>query len=91
MVAPGSSGWAKAGGPFMKYVDTEAMAIKAAKKAVSSADPVEIEPGHYTVILEPIGGGWTNRRFWYTTLQRRATSTSFLVSGKVGKQVLALI
>jgi len=88
MVAPGSSGWAKAGGPFMKYVDTEAMAIKAAKKAVSSADPVEIEPGHYTVILEPSAVLDLTGDFWYDFAATSHLDKLSCFLGKVGKQVL---
>lgn len=53
MSAQNSSGWAKAQAPDAQSVPAEALAERAAQKAISSADPSEIAPGRYTVILEP--------------------------------------
>lgn len=53
MSAPDSTGWAKADSPRAGDMDVQAMAESAAQKALASANPVELEPGHYTVILEP--------------------------------------
>jgi predicted Zn-dependent protease len=47
------SGWASAGGREWGYVDPAALGRAAAQKAVASRSPVAIEPGRYTVILEP--------------------------------------
>ena len=48
-----SSGWAKANSPNLVDLDPEALAESASEKAVASRGPREIDPGHYTVILEP--------------------------------------
>src|SRR5690348_12315639 len=48
-----SSGWAKAGGPDRDQIDTQALAERASQKAASSRHPKEVEPGRWTVILEP--------------------------------------
>lgn len=48
-----SSGWAKSNSPNLVDIDPEALAESASEKAVASRAPREIEPGHYTVILEP--------------------------------------
>ena len=48
-----SSGWAKSNSPNLVDIDPEALAESASEKAVASRSPREIEPGHYTVILEP--------------------------------------
>jgi PmbA protein len=53
MVGPTSSGWAKKTGPNHLELDPEALADRAARKALASAEPREIPPGRYTVILEP--------------------------------------
>jgi len=53
MLAPESSGWAKANSPDVANIDVEHLALRAAKKASLSADAVEAPPGRYTVILEP--------------------------------------
>lgn len=53
MMAPNSSGWAKANSPNLATLAAEEHADSAAQKAVASRDPIELEPGRYTVILEP--------------------------------------
>jgi predicted Zn-dependent protease len=53
MIADNSSGWQKANFPNVKNLDPLALAETAAKKAVDSAQPQELPPGKYTVILEP--------------------------------------
>jgi predicted Zn-dependent protease len=53
MLAPDSSGWQKANSPDIGNLDPEKLARIAADKAVRSASPREIDPGKYTVILEP--------------------------------------
>jgi predicted Zn-dependent protease len=53
MLGDTSSGWAKAGSPNVAVLDPEMLADRAARKAVESREPRDIEPGKYTVILEP--------------------------------------
>ena len=53
MMGPSSSGWAKKTGSNHEELDPEALADRAARKALASADPQEAPPGRYTVILEP--------------------------------------
>lgn len=48
-----SSGWAKASSVRCNDLDPAALAATAARKARLSANPREVEPGAYTVILEP--------------------------------------
>ena len=52
-MAAGSSGWAKASDCSHRALDPGALARSAARKAARSADPRELPPGRYTVILEP--------------------------------------
>jgi predicted Zn-dependent protease len=47
------SGWASAGARDSGRVDTAAIGRIAAQKAVASRNPVSIEPGLYTAVLEP--------------------------------------
>ena len=47
------SGYASAGGRAWTAVDPAALGRRAAQKALASRSPVAIEPGRYTVILEP--------------------------------------
>ena len=48
-----SSGWAKATACDVAALDAPALAARAARKAAASAQPKELPPGRYTVILEP--------------------------------------
>jgi predicted Zn-dependent protease len=47
------SGWASAGARDWGAIDPAALGARAAQKAVASRNPVAIEPGLYTVVLEP--------------------------------------
>lgn len=53
MLDESSSGWAKKTSPESGELEPEALADRAARKALESRDPREIPPGSYTVILEP--------------------------------------
>jgi PmbA protein len=48
-----SSGWAKENSPVLAAVDPQALAERASNKAILSRHPRELEPGPWTVILEP--------------------------------------
>ncbi len=53
MLETGSSGWAKASAVDRSSLDVAGLARQASQKAVRSRNPREVEPGRYTVILEP--------------------------------------
>jgi PmbA protein len=53
MIGADSSGWQKANSPDLTNLDPLHLAEIAAKKAIDSANPAEIQAGKYTVILEP--------------------------------------
>ncbi len=48
-----SSGWAKSNSPDILSIDPDALFESASEKAAGSRKPRELEPGHYTAILEP--------------------------------------
>jgi predicted Zn-dependent protease len=48
-----STGWAKQHSPRVGDIDAVALATRAADKALMSANPEEVPPGKYTVVLEP--------------------------------------
>lgn len=48
-----SSGWAKSNSPDILNIDPDALFESASEKAAGSRSPRELEPGHYTAILEP--------------------------------------
>jgi predicted Zn-dependent protease len=51
------SGWAGASHSDWLKIDAQALGERAIEKAKRSADPVAIEPGRYTVVLEPTAVG----------------------------------
>jgi PmbA protein len=53
MLKEGSSGWAKKTSPSCLELEPEVLADRAARKALESQDPQDIDPGKYCVILEP--------------------------------------
>ncbi len=53
MLADSGSGWAKRTSPNWGHLEPEVLADRAAEKALASREPREVEPGKYTVILEP--------------------------------------
>ncbi len=53
MMGETSSGWAKKTSPLALDLEPEALADRAARKALDSREPREVPPGKYTVILEP--------------------------------------
>jgi predicted Zn-dependent protease len=53
MLGDTSSGWQKANSPDVAKLDPVYMADVAAQKALAAANPRELPPGKYTVILEP--------------------------------------
>jgi PmbA protein len=53
MLEEGSSGWAKASHVDRAALDVTALAKQASQKAARSRKPRELEPGRYTVVLEP--------------------------------------
>ncbi len=53
MMADTGSGWAKKTSPYWMELEPTELAERAAQKALASREPREIEPGRYTVILEP--------------------------------------
>jgi PmbA protein len=53
MMGPTSSGWAKKTAPQWLELEPATLADHAARKALQSQEPRDLEPGKYTVILEP--------------------------------------
>jgi PmbA protein len=53
ILEPDSSGWAKAGDPDLRHINPLELAAEASGKAAHSRQPREVEPGRWTVILEP--------------------------------------
>jgi predicted Zn-dependent protease len=87
MIGDNSSGWQKANFPDAANLDPKALAETAAKKAIDSAQPVELPPGRYTVILEPAAAlDIVGFMFWDYSGTSILDQRSFL-TGRIGTKV----
>lgn len=57
VTGPTSSGYAEAGGRCVAEVDPGAAGRVAVSKALAAADPVDVDPGDWAVVLEPAATG----------------------------------
>jgi len=87
MLAPNSSGWQKANSPDVRDLDPLVLAETAARKALHSANPRELPPGKYTVVLEPAAVlDVVGFMFWDFGGQAILDERSFL-NNRIGKQI----
>lgn len=83
-----STGWSKAHSTNVADIDAKALAERAAQKAIASANPKEIAPGSYTVIMEPSA---VLDLVWFVLSDFTGTSHQDKLScftGKVGQKLL---
>jgi len=87
MVADNSTGWAQYVSPTASLINARELAEEAAEKAAMSANPHDIEPGHYTVILPPCAVNDLLNYMWadFTGTSHVDKLSSLL--GKVGEKV----
>lgn len=87
MLATNSSGWQKASSPDATQINATELAEIAAKKARESANPIELAPGKYNVILEPSAVlDMVGFMFWDFGGLALLDQRSFL-NNRVGKQL----
>jgi PmbA protein len=88
MTAGDSTGFAERYAPDARVLDGTALGARAAAKARASADPVPVDPGEWTVILEPPAFGelvmFLSSHF---SAQSYDEGSSFL-SGRLGERVM---
>jgi len=88
MTAGDSTGFAERYAPDARVLDGTALGSRAAQKARASADPIAVEPGEWTVILEPAAFGelvaFLGNHF---SAQSYDEGSSFL-SGRLGERVM---
>ncbi len=83
-----SSGWAATTNEDIQQIDTAQLFTKALLKAKLSADPREIAPGKYTVILEPAAVSEMLAFMFGMSWQARPTDEGrTFLSGKLKKQL----
>jgi predicted Zn-dependent protease len=86
-MAAGSSGWAKASACDHRDLNPLALAQSAASKAAQSAEPRELPPGRYTVILEPAAAlDLAGQMFGDFSATAIRDGRSFL-NDRIGKQI----
>lgn len=83
-----STGWAMAQSPRVGDIDSEGMSKRAAEKAIASANPVELPPGKYTVILEPAAVLDLLGYLWYQFAGTSHIDKLSCFLGQVGKKEL---
>ncbi len=87
MTAPDSSGWVKAQAVKASEIDVAELAERAAHKATMSANPQEVDPGKYTVILEPAAALDMIGQLWYSFAGTSHVDKLSCLLGKLGKKV----
>jgi predicted Zn-dependent protease len=87
MLADDSSGWQKASFPDVRQLKPQRLAEIAAEKAMASKRPKELDPGKYTVILEPAAVlDLVGFMFWDWGGQAILDERSFL-NNRIGKKI----
>jgi predicted Zn-dependent protease len=88
MTAGDSTGFAERYATDARVLDGDALGARAAQKARASADPVAVEPGEWTVILEPPAFGELAMFLAsHFSAQSYDEGSSFL-SGRLGERVM---
>jgi PmbA protein len=83
-----SSGYASALEKNFANIDFTALAEKAAEKALASKDPIEIEPGKYTVLLEePAAAEIISFLNFYEFGAKALDEKRSVISKKLGKRI----
>jgi PmbA protein len=83
-----SSGWAKANAADIADIDPRALAARAAEKSAASRAPREVEPGHYTVVLEPAAVLDTVGHLFYDFAATAVLDKRSCLNERIGKQVM---
>lgn len=89
MSGDNSTGYTQEGRRDIKDIDFKKLAETAAHKAVLSANPVELAPGHYTTIFEPLAA----REFldylgYYAFNGKMYNEGRSYLCGRIGKKVI---
>lgn len=84
-----SAGWAKAQSPKAKEFRPADLALRAAEKAQSGVNPIEIKPGQYKVILEPAAVLDLLCFLWYDFSATSHLDKVSSLLNKVGQRVFA--
>jgi len=85
-----SSGWAQSSGWQLSAIDPEALADEALSKVRLGVDPVDFEPGDYTVILDPYATADLLEMLAFDGMGALAVQEGrSWMNGRIGKRVMA--
>ena len=84
-----SSGYAEGFARSMSRIDVDQLAVTAAKKAVDGRDPIALDPGKYTVILEPPAfREFVGYLSWAAFSAQALDEGSSFMAGRIGEKVM---
>jgi predicted Zn-dependent protease len=83
-----SSGWAKSNSPDLRNISPSALAASASGKAAASRNPREVEPGRWTVILEPAAALDLVGFFFYDFAGTSVLDQRSCFNKRIGKRVM---
>ncbi len=86
-MADDSSGWARTSGYRWDQLDPQTAARSAVEKALAARDPRDVEPGAYTVILEPAAVADFFGFLGYTMDAKAADEGRSAFTGKEGRRI----
>lgn len=89
VIADGASGWAGVGSHDLDAVSVDEIADRAFRKAEAARNPVEVQPGPTTVILEPQAVADLLEYLIYSMDAKAADENRSVFSGKEGQQIAA--
>lgn len=81
------SGWAGGRSFAAASLDAAAIGLRAAQKAAQQADAIDLEPGRYTVILEPVAAGELARWLVWMMDARAADEGRSFFSARGGSRI----
>jgi len=89
VAGPTGSGYNSASSESIDRIDPEALARRAFGSAVAAQDPVDIEPGEFTVVLMPQAVIDLLEYFTYYMSRRDADEGTTAFAGKLGKKIFS--
>jgi PmbA protein len=85
-----SSGWAQSSGWQLSAIEPEALADEALQKVKLGVDPVDFEPGDYTVILDPYATADLLEMLAFDGMGALAVQEGrSWMNGRIGKRIMA--
>lgn len=89
MSTANSTGYARVGARDVRAVDFTALAETAARKALTSRDPIDLKPGRYTTIFEPLAASeFLDYMAYYAFNGKMYQEERSYLAGKLGSRIV---